>query len=113
MKPPTMPDDRIVQILECKLKEGKTIEEAHAANSQWVVFINANVKDGDIRSYVMTPQVGNIETGSFMYIDSYPSLESWAAGDKAMAMTSGKAIIDALQAVAECSKSSLHKSKQS
>ncbi len=113
VKPPTMPGDRIAQILECKLKEGKTIEEAHAANSKWVVFINDNVEGGDIRSYVMTPQVGNIETGSFMYIDSYPSLESWAAGDKAIAMTAGKAIMDELQAVAECSKNSLHKSKQS
>jgi len=109
----TMPDDRIVETVECHLKEGKTIEDAHAANSKWVVFMNANVEGGDIRSFVLTAHVGEIASGKFMYVDSYPSLESWVAGDKATETEAFKPIGDALRAAAECSKNALYKSKES
>jgi hypothetical protein len=109
----TVPDDRINELIECKLKEGKTIEDVHAANSKWVVFMNAHVEGGDIHSYVLTTEVGNIQTGHFMYIDSYPSLESWAARDKASEMEAFKPIQAELSAVAECSKNMLYKSRES
>ncbi len=109
----TPPDDRIFETIDCKLKEGKTIDDVHAANSKWVEFMNANVEGGDIRSFVLTPQVGDIKEGRFMYIDSFPNLESWAARDKAAETEAFKAIRAGLQAVAACSKSGLYKSRES
>ena len=108
-----MPDDRVVETVECKLKEGKTMDDVHAANGKWVKFMNANVQGGDIQSYVLTPQVGGIERGLFMYADSYPSLESWAAGDKATDMETYKPIQEELRAAADCTKNSLYKSRPS
>jgi hypothetical protein len=109
----TPPDDRILDVFSCKLKDGKTMDEAHAANAAWVVFMNANVEGGDIGSFVLTPRVGDNEEGTFIYVDSYPSLESWAAGDKATKLESGKAVMAALGAVATCSKNALYNSRES
>ena len=109
----TLPDDRIVETIDCKEKEGKTIDDVHAANSKWVEFVNANVEGGDIRSFVLSPEVGDIEEGTFMYIDSFPSLESWAERDKMRTMEAFQPIRAELQAVATCSKSGLYKSRES
>lgn len=109
----TMLNDRIVETAECQLKEGKTIEDVHAANSRWVEFMNANVEGGDIRSYVLTSRVGDATPGKFTYVDSFPSLESWAASYKTHEMDAYKPIREGLQAAAECSQNALFESKQS
>ena len=109
----TMPDDRIAEMWESTMKEGNTIEEVKAANSKWVAFMNANVEGGDIHSYVFTPQVGEREPRGFMFVDSYPSLESWAAGDKAIETVAGKVIQAEINALTDCSKNSLHVSSES
>ncbi len=109
----TNPDDRYAEFWECKLKEGKTIEAVHAANSKWVTFMNANVEGGDIRSYVLTPQVGERKPGHFMFVDSFPSLEAWAAGEKAIETEAGKVIQAEINELITCWKNTLHKSRQS
>ncbi|NND72193.1 MAG: hypothetical protein HKN43_11520 [Rhodothermales bacterium] len=109
----SMPDDRVVEIWECTVKEGKMMEAVHEANSAWVQFMNANVEGGDIRSYVLTPKVGEREPRGFMFIDSYPSLASWAAGDAAIETDAGKAVQAALNELLDCSENEMHMSRQS
>lgn len=108
----SMPDDRIVEVWECTMKEGKTMEAIHAANTKWVAFMNANV-EGGVRSYVMAPKVGEREERGFMFVDSFPSLQAWAAADAAIESEEGKAIQAEINALVDCSKNALYTSKES
>ena len=41
-------DSGVEEIWQCTLKEGKKIEDAMAANTAWVKWVNTNVAGGDI-----------------------------------------------------------------
>jgi len=103
-------EDRVVNVWNCTVADGKTIADVQVANAKWVKYVNANVDGGDIHSYVLTPIVS--KRGGFMYVDSYPSLVSWAAGEalEGDAMTAIEAELDE---VAKCSENTLHKSEAS
>jgi hypothetical protein len=103
-------EDRVAEVWNCKLEEGKTIADVQAANGKWVKYMNANVADGGINSYVLTPIVAR--RGGFIYVDSYPSLVSWSAGQE-LASDELTAIEEELNAVAKCSDNTLHNSAQS
>lgn len=103
-------EDRVVNVWNCTLMDGKTIADVQVANGKWVKYINANVEGGDINSFVLTPIVG--KRGGFMYVDTYPSLASWTAGE-ALEGDEMTAINAALDEVAECSDNTLHKSEAS
>jgi hypothetical protein len=93
-----------------QIEDGKTIDDVQAANGKWLKYINENVEGGDIRSYVLTPIVG--KQGVFTYVDSYPNLASWTAG-QALEGDEMTAINDELNEVATCSKNTLHRSEPS
>jgi len=103
-------EDRIAEVWNCKAEEGKTIADVQAANGKWVKYMNANVAGGDINSYVLTPVVG--KRGVFTYVDSYPNLASWTAG-QALESDELTAIEAELNEVATCSENSLHNSEKS
>ncbi len=69
----------------CTIKDGKSMDDVRAANSNWVKFINENVDGGGIASHIITSVVGNVTPRSFGYVDSFPTLESWAAARAATA----------------------------
>jgi len=102
-------DTTIVDVFQCKLKEGKTMKDVGIVNEKWVKYMNTHVKSSGINSYDLAPKVGNIE--GFMYVDVYPDLETWAASDDVMKKTKeGKALQKELSAVAKCSSNSLYSS---
>ena len=102
-------DKTIVDVWQCKLKENKTMKDAGILNEKWVKFMNANVKGGGINSYDMEPRVGNHE--GFLFVDVYPNMQSWAAGENVMEKTEkGKALLKAFRALARCSSNSLYSS---
>jgi len=102
-------EKQIVEVWQCKLLEGKTMKEVAALNDRWVKFMNATVKGGGINSYDLEPRVGNQET--FMFVDVYPNLESWAAGDNVMENDKGvKSILKELKLVVKCSSNTLYTS---
>lgn len=103
-------DERVVNLYNCTVTEGTTIEDVHAANAKWNKYINANVKGGDITSRVLTPIVGTRNT--FIFLDSYPSLTSWTAGE-ALESDEMAAIAAELEALTDCSENTLHKSEAS
>ncbi len=104
-------DTRIIEVWNCKLPDGKTIEDVHAANKNWVTFVNGAVEGGDIRSYIETSVVGG-STG-FMFVDSYPDLAAWAATKAALKTPEGLAVEAGIIAVSLCTTNALHESTES
>lgn len=102
---------RYVVTWDCTVREGKSIDDVKAVNSKWVAMMNAKIEGGDVRSYILTPVVG--ELGGFTYVDSFPSLEAWQAVRAFMASDEGKALEAEFETVSECSSNGLHESTQS
>ncbi len=102
---------RIVEVWTCSLNEGKTQADVEAANGKWVKLMNEKIEGGDIHSYVLTPIVG--DTGTFLYADSYPSMEAWVASKVVIETEAGQAVEQELDAAADCSSNTLHRSTAS
>ena len=66
----------VANVYSCTLKEGKTSEDAHAINGQWLKWARAKAGTDDIRSSYTTSIVGDLE--GFMWVDTYPDLAAWA-----------------------------------
>lgn len=99
----------IVDVWQCKLKEGKTMKDVASVNDKWVKFMNETVKGGGINSYDLEPRVG--DHSRFLYVDVYPNMQAWAAGENAMEKSdAGKALQKELNAIAKCSSNSLYSS---
>jgi hypothetical protein len=103
--------ERMVAIWKCKLNEGKTLADVQAANGKWVKHVNAAIDEGEIRSYVLSPVVG--EQGIFLYVDSFPGGAEWLASRESMQTEAGEALEKELDEAATCSHNSLYESEQS
>lgn len=99
--------DSIAESWTCKVKEGKTIEDVQAKNSQWLKWINDNVEGGGITSSVGTAVVGNAQT--FIFVDTYPNLATWAAAKDALDSEAGDELDDLFEDVSDCSENRLWK----
>jgi hypothetical protein len=101
-------DSGVEEIWQCTLKKGKKIEEAMAANTAWVKWVNVNIAGGGIQSSTATPIVGDMS--SLIFIDSFPSLESWAAMKTALESPEGKKVEAAINEVVECTENRVYRS---
>ena len=106
-------ETRTLQLWTCTVNTGKTLADVQAVDSKWVKFINGKVKGGDIHSSVVTPITGNGNLDQFMFLDSYPSIETWAAQQTVMATPEGVALLAEFDAVSKCSAGNLYSSKES
>ena len=98
----------------CILIDGKTIDDVRVANSKWVEFVNENVEGGDITSHIITSVVGDMTPGKFQFVDSFPTLESWAAYLTAIeSIAEGIAIDAEVREAADCNESQLYKAEES
>lgn len=100
-------ENRILFIWTCELNEGKTQDDVQKANRVWLKFVNKQVPKGGIRSFAVSPIVGDVT--KFRYIDSYPNLTAWTAMDNAMDSDRGREIEASLDEAATCTHSSLHR----
>ena len=102
------------EVWNCKTNEGKTMDDVRAANSRWVKYMHANVDKG-ISSHIITNVVGgNANQGAFGYVDSFPSLEVWAAAKSATeGDEEGEAIDTELGEVADCTENTLYEAEAS
>jgi len=96
--------DSIINAYTCKLKEGKTKEELQAANSKWLKWVRANVNP-KIESAVGMQVVG--EQNMFLFADTYPDLETWAATNTALESDAANELDDLFEDISECSKNAL------
>ena len=95
------------EVWTCTHKENKTIEDAQAANSTWLKWINDNVEGGNISSSVVSSVVGNTEI--FLYVDSYPDLDTWSAAKAAVDTEEGQAVDEVFEGVSDCTENHLYK----
>ena len=100
----------IEEVWECTLSEGKTMAQVNAINANWVKYVNKNVKGSGINSRAVTPLVGDM--GSFLFVDSFPSLSSWAETKAVMKYSEGQKIEAELNGVAKCTSNRLYTSTQ-
>jgi hypothetical protein len=100
--------DTYAEVFQCKLGEGKTVEDAHAANSKWLKWVNEKVGNGKITSNAGTAVVGDSE--AFLWIDTYPDLATWSATQTALDSKEGKAALkDLFKGITDCKQNRLWK----
>jgi hypothetical protein len=104
-------ETRTLQLWTCTMNTGKTQADVQAVDTKWVKFINSKVKGGDIHSSIAVPVSG--ELNFFMFIDSFPSIEAWAAQQTAMATPEGLALLAEFDAVSKCTVANLYSSTAS
>lgn len=106
-------ETRTLQLWTCTVNTGKTLADVQAVDSKWVKFVNDKVKGGDIHSSIVTPITGSGNLDQFMFLDSFPSIEAWAAQQTVMATPAGVALNAEFDAVTKCSAGNLYSSKES
>ena len=101
--------DPVRMVWTCTLNDGVTAEQSQAAGKKWVALVRKLTGNDEISSSWVTAVVG--EVGHFMWVDTYPSLEVWAAVQTAWANSEEAAALEEeLEANETCSKSRLYRS---
>jgi hypothetical protein len=101
--------DPVTMVWTCTLNDGVTAEQSQAAGKKWVALVRKMTGNDEITSSWVTAVVG--EMGHFMWVDTYPSLEVWAAVQTAWANAEEAAAIEEeLEANETCSKNRLYRS---
>ena len=99
--------DSVANVYTCKLKDDVEMEAVQAANSKWLKFVNARVEGGGITSAVGTAIVGDNEI--FIFVDTYPSLSSWAATQELLDSDAGDELDGLFEDLTDCSSNRLWK----
>ena len=101
--------DPVTMVWTCTLNEGVTPEQSQATGKKWVALVRKMTGNDEITSSWVTAVVG--ETGHFMWVDTYPSLEVWAAVQTAWDNSDEADMLEEeLEANETCSKNSLYRS---
>ena len=95
--------DSRVNVYQCELEDGVEMEQVQAANSKWLEWVNEKVDGGGITSAIGTAIVGDQQI--FLFVDSYPTLTSWAAAQEAL--ESSDDLEDLFDGLNECTDSRL------
>jgi hypothetical protein len=74
--------DSVIEVWTCTLNDGKTAEESQATGKKWVTFVRELTGNDEISSSWVSSVVG--DEGTFLWVDSFPSLEVWAATKTAL-----------------------------
>jgi hypothetical protein len=98
--------DKVSEVYECEFEKGATLADAQAVNKKWLAFMKANVSE-DITSVAATAEVGDFD--EFLYVDTYPDIETWAAARTASETDEGQAIETEFGDVMECDESTLYR----
>ena len=100
--------DPVTMVWTCKLNDGVTAEQSQATGKKWVALVRKLTGNGEITSSWVTAVVGDTE--GFMWVDTYPSLEVWAAVQTAWDNSEeADALGEELEANESCSGSRLYK----
>lgn len=75
--------DPVTEVWTCTLNDGTTAEESQASGKKWVAIVRKLTGNDEITSSWFSAVVG--DAGNFMWVDTYPSLEVWAATQTAIA----------------------------
>ncbi len=101
-------DTQLLQVWSCTLKDGKTLEDLHAIHGKWAAWANKQSYGGDIHARLATPVVSD-HIGTVLIIDSYPSLEAWAADTSAFfGSEEGQAMEAEYNEIVDCTTNTLY-----
>jgi hypothetical protein len=107
-----MSGSAVVELWQCKLKDGVKIEDVKATNGKWVDLMNSNVEGGEgIQSHVLESIVGKPST--FRFADIFPSLEVWAAAKREGQSDAFNAVEAAFDEQTDCTSNALYNSTRS
>ena len=99
--------DPVTEVWTCTLNDGKTAEDAQAVGKKWVAIVRKLSGNDEITSSWVTAVVG--DAGNFLWVDTYPSLEVWAAAQTAITNSEEYAPIgEALNEIETCTSNSLY-----
>ena len=74
--------DPVTEVYTCTLSKGTTAADSQATGKKWVAIARKLTGNDEITSSWVSAVVG--DSGSFMWVDTYPSLEVWAATQTAL-----------------------------
>ncbi len=98
----------VTMVWTCTLNDGVTAEQSQATGKKWVALVREMTGNDEITSSWVTAVVGKV--GHFMWVDTYPSLEVWAAVQTAWANSDeATALEEELEANETCSESRLYR----
>jgi hypothetical protein len=100
----------IVEMWQCALKDGKTMEEVEATNKKWLAMTRKAAGSEEVNSYALTTEVGDLE--HFLFVDAYPTMAAWAAAKSAEETEEGEAIDDSFEELMDCTKNRLYTAKK-
>ena len=111
--------ERIVEIWTCTVNEGSTIDDVGRLTASWNEFVRS-VGATDARSFILSHLIGTIRghettsdvTTSFLFLDSFPDVASWAAAKRAEQMPEGQELMSAFIRANTCTANTLYRGKQ-
>ena len=99
----------VTMVWTCTLNDGVTEEQSQATGKKWVALVRELTGNDEITSSWVTAVVGKM--GHFMWVDTYPSVEVWAAVQSAWDESEEAAELEEeLEANETCSESRLYRS---
>jgi len=101
-------DTAVVEMWKCKLKDGKTMEEAQAVNKRWLAMTRKVAGTDEINSYSLETIVGDLTI--FGWVDAYPDMATYAKVKAAGDSEESKAIEAEFNDLTECTDNRLYKS---
>jgi len=103
-------DSRIVQVWNCTLKDGKSVDDAKAIHGKWKAWANHQPYGAKIGARVATPLVSsNVSAGTLLMIDVFPNLEAYAADATAIDGTKeGQSLLAQFSEVLDCQSNALY-----
>ncbi len=63
-------------VFSCELREGSTKEDVMEINARWLKWARETGGSDEITSSYVATLIGDL--GGFMWVDTYPDLETWA-----------------------------------
>ncbi len=104
-------DARIEVVWSCTLNEGKTLEDLHAVNANWLKW-NRDNDIGGISSHVANRLLGG-DLSAVLLIDSYPDWATYAEEAAKYDSPAGEAMDAAYNEVATCTSNTVWQVEES
>jgi len=98
-----------VAVFECKLLDGKKLDEVKEMNQKWLDAVN-ELSGSKITSQVLQPVVSSDMDG-FMFIDTYPDAAVWGKVRNEISNGAIQAIDDEFDSISKCNSISLYDSE--
>ena len=108
--------ERIVEIWTCTLNDGYSMEDIESLNARWLALI---LSEGarDVDSYRLSHLVGTMRghestedvTSHFLFVDSFPDVDSWMAAKRAEMTPEGEEILAGFTESNSCSTNTLYR----